>query len=344
MAYLISSLVGLVIGPLLFVVLHRRHIPQLVLDGFVLIAVVGLVFLHVLPEAFRVIGPLALLAALAGLLLPLMAEKVRALSHDASHGVVLLLALLGLLLHAALDGVGLNGSDGLGMAVVVHRIPVGLAVWWFVRPQFGRPWAVAVLAAIGGATIAGWAAQSAWIAPSGLAWVQVVQALVAGSLLHVLLHQSVGFHDHAPAGGWRIPGAVGAVAGLLVVSLTPDGHDHALGPQLAHTAALLAPAIFVVLAVALAAGRSHAWRVFNTVMPWATAAITLVAMSHHAHDSLGPLDVVLAAAVGLLVLLSVAHQGPRDFVLKVLPLQLLTEHHEHHDHSHHHGRVGEGHV
>ncbi len=347
MFLLFASILGLCLGPLLFVLLHRSQKPQLALDGFVLIAVVGLVALHVLPEAVEVAHGWALMAAAIGLVLPLAAEKLRALSHQTSHGVVLGIAFMGLLLHASLDGVGLGGSDGLGLAVVLHRIPVGLGVWWLVRPQFGRGWAVAVLAALGVATVVGYSLQTTMVAPGGVVWVQVVQALVAGSLLHVVLHQSVGFHDHGDATTtWHVPGALGAIVGALLVGGMPDPHGHSLGVEIVETAAFASPYLLGVIGLALLIRRKHALSTLDVLAPWAAAALTIGAMLVHTDTSLTFVTASTSAALLALVLVSLAHQGPREFVLRVLPLDLIQgghDHAPHHDHHHDHGPVTEAH-
>lgn len=339
MFVLIAAILGLCVGPLLFGLLHRSEKPQLVVDGFVLVAVVGLVMLHVLPEAVDVAGVWALVAAGIGLVLPLLAEKIRAMSHDASHGIVLAVAFVGLTLHASLDGVGLASSDGLALAVVLHRIPVGLGVWWLVRPQFGRRWAIAVLAVLCVATVVGWSMQAAIVAPGGIVWIQVVQALVAGSLLHVILHQSIGFHDHAHAAtGWRWPGTIGAVAAIMLVGLLPDAHHHTLGEHVIDLLLVTAPYLLVAAimgAVGAAASRRNGLVLLDRLAPWAVAMLLVGAMVTHVHAEPSVFNVAASIVFALLVLVSIAHQGPRDFLLVVLPLDAgRHDHSEPHAHTH----------
>ena len=133
--FLIAALLGLGLGPLVFALLHRTRSPQLALDGFVLVAVVGLVLLHVVPHALHEIGAAAVFVLLGGIVLPIALERARALSSATSHAIVLGLALGALVLHTSLDGVGLAsaGEDvSLGLAIVLHQLPVGLALWWLV--------------------------------------------------------------------------------------------------------------------------------------------------------------------------------------------------------------------
>lgn len=342
MTLLIAAIAGLCLGPLLFALLHRSEAPQLAVDGFVLIAVVGLVMLHVLPDAFEVAGIWALLAAGVGLFLPLVVEKVRALSHHASHGLVLAVAFLALMLHASLDGVGLGGSEGLGIAVVLHRIPVGLGVWWLVRPQFGRRWAFAVLAALCAATVLGWSLQASVIEPEGVLWVQVMQALVAGSLLHVLLHQSVGFHAHAErTSPWHVPGAIGAILGAMLVAALPDAHHAAFGDRILDITFLASPFLVALYAIAAAVRRDRAWPMLDASAPWVVGAVVLAAMLGHMHVEPSVLQTASAVTLGALIVASLVHQGPREFLLVVLPLDLIQSGHDHDEHDHAHGAVAE---
>lgn len=348
MIFLLAALIGLALGPVVFAALHRAPFTQLALDGFVLVAVVGLVGFHILPEAFEVNGWWAILAASAGLLLPLGVERLRALSSNASHGVVLGIACIALLIHASVDGVGLAAADGstaLAVAVVLHRLPVGLAVWWLVRPQFGRGWALAALAALGVATVGGFALQEAFFAAEGEA-VQLVQAFVAGSLLHVLLHQSVGFHDHdTEETGWRIPGTLGALGGFALVLLLPGLEEATFGQRLFDVSLAAAPVLMVLLAGGLlllsfrkSGDESFGHRALDILdhsLPWAMLALVAAALLGESLDvTATAANVTATVTLAALVVVSLAHQGPRDFVLIVLPLGGLAHDHDH-DHHHH---------
>jgi len=336
---------GLALGPLAFGLLHRYPATQLGIDGFVLVAIVGLVAIGVLPEAFESAGWFAVLAAAAGLLLPLGIEKVRALSHRASHGIVLTVALGALLLHASLDGVGIataQDAPGLAAAIALHRLPVSLAVWWLVRPQFGTGWAVGVLGAIGVGTIAGYGLGAQLVQPG--AWIHLVQAFVAGSLLHVLLHQSVGFHNHAPTDGWRISGAVGGVLGASVVLALPGVESSHFAQHLFAVAFIGAPVVVGLAVVASivfalydrARFKRDALRWLDHCVPWAIAAIVVVSLAAIPNIDVGWAGWPSLVALLGLVVLSLAHQGPRRFMLEVLPLELFRHEHDedHEDHDH----------
>ena len=114
---------------------------------------------------------------------------------------VLALAILGLALHATLDGAALGAGGhhehgpvehaprelGATLAILVHRLPVGLLVWWTVRPSLGKKVAIGTLGALAAATVLGYmlSAQIAHIESGEAAG--LVNALLAGGLLHVIL-------------------------------------------------------------------------------------------------------------------------------------------------------------
>jgi len=91
--------------------------------------------------------------------------------------------------HALADGVVLapDGTDwALPAAVVVHSIPVGMAVWWLLAPNFGTWPPLLALLAMGAGTLAGYHygfALNALLSDQAWAW---FQSLVAGTILHVI--------------------------------------------------------------------------------------------------------------------------------------------------------------
>ena len=104
MSYLIAAMIAPLLGPALYTALRRQHGAFRLLDGFVYLAVPGLVFLHVFPFAVEQRTPAPVIAVVLGLLLPTLAEKTaRAVAHRADM-FALILALIGLALHALLDG------------------------------------------------------------------------------------------------------------------------------------------------------------------------------------------------------------------------------------------------
>lgn len=132
MSYLIAAMIAPLLGPALYTALRRQHGAFRLLDGFVYLAVPGLVFLHVFPFAAEQRTPAPVIAVVLGLLLPTIAEKTARAVAQRADTFALIFAFSGLALHALLDGAALApasqaGDLPFGLAVTLHRIPVGLA-------------------------------------------------------------------------------------------------------------------------------------------------------------------------------------------------------------------------
>ena len=69
---------------------------------------------------------------------------------------------------------------------MLHRLPVGMALWWAVRPNFGKIIAVVVFALVILATIAGYFVGESIIEMADIRTIAMLQAFVSGSLIHVV--------------------------------------------------------------------------------------------------------------------------------------------------------------
>ena len=222
MPYLIAALAALAAGPLLDAGAgHRRGFVP-VLDGLSRTAIPGLVFLAFVPAAVAGREWGILVALLGGFLIPVLAERTSRGATRPTHRLALLAGLSGFAIHAALDGAALatlpSGTPpSFPLAVVLHRLPVGVAIWWLVAREIDRRAGVAALAALVLATVGGYVfggAVAGMVSDSGA--LMLYQAAVAGSLVHVVVHQ----HGAATSPterrreGW---GAVLALALLLAV-------------------------------------------------------------------------------------------------------------------------------
>ncbi|MBT5119671.1 MAG: hypothetical protein HOM34_02985 [Planctomycetes bacterium] len=207
---LIASLAALAIAPLVFRILGGSRVASAGLDGFVRIGIGGLLFAHVIPEAWAGAGWAALAVFAAGMALPIFLHKWM---HGSALAAEVGLGMTGLAVHAFFDGAALTANVGLGAAIVLHRLPVGMAVWWLVRPRFGVSRAVLVLAVMMLATIAGTAVD---LSGTG-SLLFLFQALMAGALFHVVVghpHRA----DSMRSGYESIASAMGgllALAGVL---------------------------------------------------------------------------------------------------------------------------------
>ena len=217
---LLASILALGLGPLLYAHSRGRWAAAGV-DAFALVGVGGLVAVHVLPQSFMLAGWVVIPAVLIGLFGPGLLCGSRLFAGKSSGRVTMPVALLGIALHAVLDGVALTSpahageTAGLAAAVVLHRLPVGLGIWWLARPLYGRAAALGLLGAIAVFSVVGYAFGEPLIQTLSSKWIAIFQALIAGSLLHVILR-----HPPAlPGGSKGSDRLVSGLGGLLGVGL-----------------------------------------------------------------------------------------------------------------------------
>lgn len=183
------------LGPLLYRVME--HKPRLMgaLDAFIFVAIGGLVLLHMLPEILESGGWLGLLFLALGMSVPTLLERAFHAIAKQAHAGAMLVAALGLAFHGMTDGAALAevGEHGdhhlLALGVVLHRLPVGLTIWWLLRPHFGVLPAITVLLGIGLSTLLGHSMAESWLTlldGQAIAW---FEALVVGTILHVVFHR-----------------------------------------------------------------------------------------------------------------------------------------------------------
>jgi len=199
-ALLFSSLGLLGTGPLVARLSRSKPAVLTFIDGFVLVSIGGLVLLDVVPHALVESDVLALLVMAAGFALPSMAERLLSFGVRQTHFVVMVLAMLGVAMHSVLDGSALAQSAGgngglLGYGVVLHQLPVSLMVWWVLSDR-ARAVPFMVLALMACMTLVGYFAEPAMFALLPERASMLFEALVGGSLLHVVVHPA---HDHDPA-------------------------------------------------------------------------------------------------------------------------------------------------
>ncbi len=227
------SLVVLALGPVAYGAARVAGHMMAALDGFVVVAITGLVVIHIVPDSVGLAGWLAVAGVAVGVWLPTLIEhRLRSMARQV-HAVTLVFGLLAIAIHAFADGLALvtdtgdpNNANMLPMAVVLHRLPVGLAVWFLLRPLYGRRAAIAALGVMAVATMAGFVSGRAVLAALESRIWGLFQALVAGTLLHVVLHRSYPVTaGSVPQSTRRWQSGIGAVAGLLLLVATTTEHD-----------------------------------------------------------------------------------------------------------------------
>lgn len=190
---LAAGVLALLLGPLAYGALTRRGELAAALDGFIFVTIGALVLLEALPEAVAAGGVWAWAFLFGGLFGPTVLERLIHTAARQTHLATLLIGGFGLVLHATADGTALGAGSAhnplLPVAVILHRLPVGLAVWWLLKPSFGNRTAGAMLALMVIGTVVGFAAGPQVVSAvdsTALAW---FQAFVAGSILHVVFNK-----------------------------------------------------------------------------------------------------------------------------------------------------------
>ena len=196
MAPLIAALLAPIAGVLLYVWLHNRPNTMRLIDTIVLVVLPLLVAWQIFPHVWfeRQISPL--IAVLLGGGVLYLVEKISHTVARHADNITILLAMLSMVLHALLEGGALipaTASASFAFAVTVHRVAAGLLIWWLLEPRHGVVAGIAGVGAVLLATVIGFAA-STELLPDEHSAIELYQAFVAGSLLHVVFHQ--GRHDH----------------------------------------------------------------------------------------------------------------------------------------------------
>jgi hypothetical protein len=209
MPFLLASIALLWAAPAVYSLTDRHKKAQRIVERVLLLALAALVLVDILPESFEAVGWWAILVALIGLALPSLVERLWHQLARKVHWVPLLLGILGLALHASIDGAAFVEHDeaaelahhhmhSLPYLVLVHRFFEGMFIWWSLKPLAGRTWTIVVLAFNASFTVAGFfGGDYLFHALEGDQFYALFQALVGGSLLHLAIDRHGGHgHDH----------------------------------------------------------------------------------------------------------------------------------------------------
>ena len=203
MVPLFYALIAPVVGAFLYPVLHDQPRLTRAFDRIMYVLVPLLVLIQVFGHEITHHGwePVSigfLMGVMAlGLLMPVAIKHV-------SHGIAnntgtlsIIAGFLGFFLHALLEGASLNTDQPINtLPIAIHRIAVGVMIWWILRPRYGAVIAMAGIAGLLVTTSTGYflsgALANEFVGSSHF------QAFVAGSLLHVIFHESRhgGPHSH----------------------------------------------------------------------------------------------------------------------------------------------------
>lgn len=236
-AWAVVAAVGNVAGA--FIVTRNTKWSKVALDTMIAFAagfMMSVAFVDMAPEAIRTGGPSAGFIILLGFMLIHLTQHSIAPhfhfgeeTHDVTRSVGVS-ALLGLLLHAFIDGVavasGFNAGIEIGslvlMAVILHKLPEGSAISsLFLAAGFSRGRALLAGVALGLATILGaiFTDKLGLFGPYGL-------AISAGVTIYVAACNLI--PEFQNKRNWRIQGAffVGGIISYISHLLVHSNHGH----------------------------------------------------------------------------------------------------------------------
>lgn len=215
MVALLAQLVAIAAAPLASRAMEGRPRATTFVDAAIQVVVAGTLLLHVLPEGLEAAGVPALAALILGFTAGLSSHRIPGGALSAEGVAVLALAVHGLVDGAAL---GVPGNTEMAWAVVLHTVPVSLAVWRLALREQGPRLGVVLLGVTASATALGFAASSTLTQGVSVVGLGLVQCALAGVLLHVVGHLS-----QRPTRPWD---GVGGVAGLLMLAAVPTHEEH----------------------------------------------------------------------------------------------------------------------
>jgi len=198
---LLLSIIVLFVGPLLYQWLRKGGFIAKAFDSLIIAVLVILMVFLLIPESWVELGYWSIVLMLGGYLLPGLLEKLIKKAAHTFHLVSLALALLGLALHAMLDGAALTAMHDtthsqLPLAIVLHRFGVGMMLWMMVQPVYGKRAASGVLGFVALVTVGGYLLSDIFLGLESADYMAVVQALIIGMIVHSLVHRGHAVHHH----------------------------------------------------------------------------------------------------------------------------------------------------
>lgn len=188
MNFLLST-IALLLGPFVYAMGRRNATAERLLDAFVILAIAWIVGVHIVPEVLAT-GGMATIAMMAiGMAFPFLLRRIFHLASSQMRVTLLSLAATALALHAVIDGIALLPAmgDPLSVAVIVHRLPIGMAIWWTFRPAIGRTAAIAAFAIVIAATALSYFLADPVVDMLESRTLAYFQAFVSGSLIDLVV-------------------------------------------------------------------------------------------------------------------------------------------------------------
>lgn len=191
MIALLLSLLSLAIAPWLYKRLHQHRRLHDVFDRLLISIVVLIILIEVIIESYRHIGWMGPLIGIAGMALPSLIEQAFSRLAMPAHSITAVLGSIALIAHSLMDGATLASAESVWVevAVVIHQLPLGLAIWWLVQHALGSRIATMTIVAMCVTIVIGYELTTLWMATLNEHSTHILQAFFAGALLHVLIHR-----------------------------------------------------------------------------------------------------------------------------------------------------------
>lgn len=188
MNFFLSTL-ALLAGPFIYALGRRNATAEYLLDAVVILTVAWIIAFHIVPEVVAIGGILAVGMIAAGMAFPFALRRIFHLASNTAHIALLVLAAAALALHAIIDGIALLPATGnsLSVAVILHRLPIGMAIWWTFRPALGQTAAVIAFAIIIVATASAYFLGGPVVDVLENRTLVLFQAFVSGSLIDLVI-------------------------------------------------------------------------------------------------------------------------------------------------------------
>ena len=195
MFLLLLSVVALVAGPVFYYQLRRGGLIARTVDRAFALVLAVLVLVILLPETLSQAGWFGVPLIFFGYAAPVLVERGIHNAARLAHVATLTVAALGLGLHSVLDGAGLAGAETqinsiLPLVILMHRLTVGMVLWFILEPAFGRRITFSILGLVALGTIIGYllVIQSGQFAAGAVTY--YLQAVIIGTVIHGLIHRN----------------------------------------------------------------------------------------------------------------------------------------------------------
>ena len=195
MLLLVLSVAALLAGPVFYYQLRRGGLVARTVDHTFALALAALVLVVLMPETLSETGWIGIPLVLFGYAAPVLVERGIHNAARLAHVATLTVAAIGLGLHSVLDGAGLAGAETqidsiLPVVIIMHRLTVGMVLWFILEPAFGRRITFSILGFVALGTVIGYqlVVQSGEFAAGVLTY--YLQAVILGTVIHGLIHRN----------------------------------------------------------------------------------------------------------------------------------------------------------